>query len=54
MFGSNGMSAGNTKEEALVEGISELIERYVQQEVILKNLRLPDFPTSYIKNYSSV
>ena len=26
-LGSNGMSAGNTKEEALVEGISELIER---------------------------
>lgn len=33
-YGSNGMCAGNTPEEALVQGISEIIERYVQKKII--------------------
>ena len=35
-YGSNGMCAGNTVEEALVQGICEIIERYVQRRIILE------------------
>ena len=35
-YGSNGMCAGNTDEEALVQGICEIIERYVQRRIILE------------------
>lgn len=34
-YGTNGMCAGNTKEEALVQGICEIIERYIQRRLIL-------------------
>ena len=45
------MAAGNSKDEALVEGISEIIERYVHRLVIQNRLSLPDIPESYIKKY---
>ena len=32
--GSNGMSAGNTMEEALVQGFSEILERYSQARIL--------------------
>lgn len=35
-YGSNGMCAGNTEAEALVQGICEIIERYVQRRIILE------------------
>lgn len=50
-YWSNGMAAGNTKEEALVEAISEIIERYVHRLVIHERLSLPDIPESYIKKF---
>jgi ribosomal protein S12 methylthiotransferase accessory factor YcaO len=31
IFGTTGLSAGNTLEESLVQGLSELCERYVLQ-----------------------
>lgn len=42
VYGSNGMCAGNTEEEALVQGLCEIIERYVNKTTILQNLCLPD------------
>ncbi len=39
--GSNGMSAGNTIEEAIVQGLSEICERYALKE-IYKNKIIPD------------
>ncbi|MBQ4246604.1 MAG: YcaO-like family protein, partial [Succinivibrio sp.] len=44
LYGSNGMSAGNTEYEALVQGLSEIIERYVKKEVISRGLALPKIP----------
>lgn len=41
LYGSNGMCAGNTIEEALVQGISEVIERYVSREIIENNIVPP-------------
>jgi ribosomal protein S12 methylthiotransferase accessory factor len=49
MHGSNGMCAGNTKEEALLQGISELIERLVQSIIMFDNITPPTIPESYIK-----
>lgn len=47
-YGSNGMCAGNTMEEALVQGISEIIERYVQKKIILdQKVDIFDISDSY-------
>lgn len=53
-YGSNGMCAGNTIEEALVQGLSEIFERRVQRELIMKQLCLPDIPESYIRKYEDI
>ena len=42
--GSNGMCAGNTPAEALVQGLSEIFERYAIQEVLAGNIIPPDIP----------
>ena len=39
---SNGLCAGNSKEEALVQGICEIFERYSYRENILKELDIPN------------
>ena len=38
---SNGLAAGNTIYEALVQGLSEICERYVVQQVLNENISLP-------------
>lgn len=50
-YGSNGMCAGNTSEEALVQGLSEIIERYVMKIVVSERISLPDIPEEYLKKY---
>lgn len=50
-YGSNGMSAGNTPEEALVQGFSEIIERMVQERIYREKPALPDIPDEYIQKY---
>ena len=58
LYGSNGMSEGNTEYEALVQGLSEIIERYVKREIIKRGLCLPKIPkkilAKYEKSYSSL
>ena len=54
MYGSNGMAAGNTIYEAIVQGMSEIIERMVQKEIILNKICLPDIPDDYIKQFSQI
>lgn len=51
LYSSNGMCAGNSREEALVQGISEIVERYVQKKLILEKPSLPDIPESYLKKF---
>lgn len=51
---SNGMCAGNSKEEALVQGISEIIERYVSNYVFNKECALPQIPQDFYKDYPSL
>ena len=54
MYGSNGMCAGNSPEEALVQGLSEIVERIVQRKAILEKTSFPDIPIDYIKKYSYI
>ncbi|MFR4782269.1 MAG: YcaO-like family protein [Pilosibacter sp.] len=42
LYGTNGMAAGNTIEEAMVQGLSEILERYVIRQCILKRLSPPE------------
>lgn len=51
LFGSNGMSAGNTPEEAIVQGLSEIIERAVQKKLFIEKPCLPDIPDEVIAQY---
>lgn len=51
LYGSNGMSAGNSEYEALTQGLSEILERYVKKEVIKKGYSLPKIPLDIIKKY---
>ena len=51
LYASNGMSAGNTEYEALVQGLSEIIERYVKAKIIREGLALPVVPNKIIEQY---
>ena len=44
IVGSNGMCAGNTSEEALIHGISEIFERAVLKRIYLNPFTPPDIP----------
>lgn len=41
---TNGLCAGNTPKEALIEGLSEIFERYVIRKIYFDNLSLPRIP----------
>lgn len=53
-YGSNGMCAGNTRNEALVQGLSEVIERVVQTKIVMEQVELPDVPETYLEKYPSI
>ena len=50
MYMSNGMCAGNTPEEALVQGISETLERNVNKRIIAEKLTPPTISREFLKN----
>ena len=45
--GSTGMCAGNVPEEAILQGINEIFERYVLQRLYINRLTPPIIPNSY-------
>lgn len=47
---STGMCAGNTPQEALLQGINEIFERYVLQRLYLERITPPSFPRDYFRN----
>ena len=51
LYASNGMSAGNTEYEALVQGLSEILERYVKGKIIREGLALPVIPDKILQKY---
>lgn len=51
IYGSNGMCAGNTPEEALVQGLAEVFERYVNKKLIEDRITPPTIPDEYLMHY---
>ncbi len=51
LYRSNGMCAGNTAEEALVQGLSEIFERHVNLRIVKEKLKLPVIPDWYLMKY---
>lgn len=54
MYMSNGMCAGNTMEEALVQGISEVMERNANKRIINEKLTPPTIPKDYFNTYPQI
>lgn len=54
LYASNGLSAGNTPEEALVQGLSEVFERWVKRQILTENLCLPEVPEAVVQRYPTV
>ena len=52
--GSNGLAAGNTFEEACVQGLSEVIERHCLRQAFVTNLKLPTIPKKYYDKYKKI
>ena len=53
-YGTNGMVAGNSREEALVQGLSEIFERYVAKKVLKDKIVPPDINKEVIEKMKSV
>ena len=47
--GSNGMCAGNTPPEALIQGFCELFERYALKQILLNQAIPPKIPLAYFE-----
>ncbi|WP_447888425.1 30S ribosomal protein S12 methylthiotransferase accessory factor YcaO [Serratia fonticola] len=54
LYVSNGMSAGNTANEARVQGLSEVFERYVKNRIIAESISLPEIPSEVLNRYPDV
>lgn len=54
LYVSNGMSAGNTANEARVQGLSEVFERYVKNRIIAESISLPEIPAEVLARYPAV
>ncbi|HEX5276380.1 MAG TPA: OsmC domain/YcaO domain-containing protein [Fluviicoccus sp.] len=54
LFLSNGMSAGNTLEEAQVQCLSEIFERAVKREILEGEIALPDVPMDVLAKYPGI
>lgn len=54
LYVSNGMSAGNNMNEARVQALSEICERFVKNRIIAEAISLPEIPAEVIKRYPQV
>ncbi|MEX0445989.1 30S ribosomal protein S12 methylthiotransferase accessory factor YcaO [Xenorhabdus sp. SGI246] len=54
LYVSNGMSAGNTVNEARVQGLSEVFERYVKNRIIAECISLPEIPQVVMARYPGI
>lgn len=53
VYTANGCAAGNTMEEAVVQGISEIVERNHQLRIVTEGLAVPDVPEDVLKRYKT-
>lgn len=54
LYVSNGMSAGNTRDEARAQALSEIFERHIKFRVISEGICLPDVPEAVIARYPAI
>ena len=54
LYVSNGMSAGNTANEARVQGLSEVFERHIKNRIISERISLPEIPADVLARYPGV
>ena len=54
LFLSNGMSAGNTLEEAQVQCLSEIFERAVKRQILEQEIALPDVPLTVLERWPGI
>ena len=54
LYVSNGMSAGNTANEARVQGLSEVFERHIKNRIIAESISLPEIPDAVMQRYPGV
>ena len=54
IYVSNGMSAGNTADEARVQALSEVFERYVKNRIIAEGICLPEVPREVIERFPAI
>ena len=50
-YGTNGMAAGNSRYEALVQAISEIMERYANRVILSSFISPPTIPNSILEKY---
>ncbi len=51
LYVSNGLASGNTPDEAKVQALSEIFERYAKIEIIKNGYALPKYPESIIATF---
>lgn len=52
LFSSTGNCAGNTAQEAIVQGISEIVERWFQRHFLCLDIVPPTIPEDYLRQFS--
>ncbi len=54
LYVSNGMAAGNTQDEARVQALSEIFERYVKNKIISEEICLPQIPQEVLARFPHI
>lgn len=54
LYVSNGMSAGNTRDEARAQALSEILERHVKYKVLSEGICLPDVPEEILARHPAI
>ncbi|XWY20249.1 30S ribosomal protein S12 methylthiotransferase accessory factor YcaO [Bisgaard Taxon 45] len=54
LYVSNGMSAGNSKFEARVQGLSEVFERHIKNKIIAEAISLPLIPREVMDRFPTI
>ena len=54
LYVSNGMSAGNTQDEARAQALAEIFERHIKFRIISEGICLPDVPAHVIARYPRI
>lgn len=53
LYASNGLAAGNSAEEAIVQGFSEIVERHCHGAFLLGEAVPPSIPDDYLKQFAT-